>query len=134
MLRYSSPTTGKEHTTCCDVEVQRDAVVATPPAIAKGMLLQRFVEACRECLMAAELRNANGTGKLRQALGSARELLAEVDAAPQETDALCPSLRSELRDFVEMVEQALPPEKPAPACCDQQVMPRELQEAIGSRR
>eukprot|EP00927_Polykrikos_kofoidii_P016880 TRINITY_DN17662_c0_g1_i1.p1 TRINITY_DN17662_c0_g1~~TRINITY_DN17662_c0_g1_i1.p1 ORF type:complete len:542 (+),score=90.94 TRINITY_DN17662_c0_g1_i1:90-1715(+) len=116
MLSYVT-SDGDETSKCNDLEIvskQAASAVAGPdPAVAKGVLLQRYAEVCRGYLAAAENQQQLDVPPLRTSLAHIENLLAVMQAAPEEADALCPCVRAELVDFALMARKHF--EKIAPA-------------------
>mmetsp|Transcript_140870 Transcript_140870/g.450376 ORF Transcript_140870/g.450376 Transcript_140870/m.450376 type:complete len:531 (-) Transcript_140870:241-1833(-) len=102
-LRYTAG--GEEFTRCEDIQVPSpgDALGRLDPALKKGVMLQRYVQACRQYLLAADA--GDSADQLKAALACVTELRAEFEAEPDATEALCPGVLVDLKDFAEMVHK-----------------------------
>ncbi|CAK9050205.1 unnamed protein product [Durusdinium trenchii] len=96
-------------TTCQDVVVPDDESV--PEAIRKGVILQRYVQTCREYLMLREpvCKDCDGfedyATRVRCAFQNLDVLGQEFANDAANVDALCPGLRDQLHAFQEMAEK-----------------------------
>eukprot|EP00931_Biecheleriopsis_adriatica_P006193 TRINITY_DN107641_c0_g1_i1.p1 TRINITY_DN107641_c0_g1~~TRINITY_DN107641_c0_g1_i1.p1 ORF type:complete len:557 (-),score=95.87 TRINITY_DN107641_c0_g1_i1:91-1671(-) len=105
-LRYTAD--GVESTRCQElcIPAANDRPGLNPElldsCVRKGVLLQRYVQACRDHLAIHESRHEEWTKRSRDvkaSLATVDALLMEMDDAAAETDKLCPGVREELRSF-----------------------------------
>jgi len=110
MTRYVTAAGGAEHSTTSDLAIPSPSALPSPggepdPAVAKGVMLQRYVEVCKLYLTVAKQQPQEHIAELRAALERVDALLAELDAAPAKADSLCPGVREELQGFAKMARK-----------------------------
>lgn len=103
--RYSAEQDGDVASACQDIVVPAvGAAVDLDEAIAKGVRLQRYVEACRGYLLAAQLRAEDQAAECCAALQRISALSAAFEAEGASLDQFCPNVRTELHDFEAMAK------------------------------
>lgn len=105
-LRYSASLGGAIVSECKDLQLPVAELAMPDPVMEKGILLQRYVEACREYLLGAELSGEQQVTACHLASLRLNALLADFSERPG-VDAQLPGVRQELQSFCELVERHL---------------------------
>ncbi|CAE7270976.1 Uso1 [Symbiodinium sp. KB8] len=110
ITRYEAD--GKDCATCQDLTVSDGLNENTSlgRAVRKGVMLQRYVEACRQYLLLSEpalerVGCEEYLAKLGSALSDLRALQAELELHKEFADEMCSGLRSQLATFLGMAER-----------------------------